>query len=160
MLFTTVQTSTGLIVVFATFVSSYLIICFAKYVQSRWALKQQPRNWLSGASCSQYGAIVLFVLWWVWLGLWKKINATIIKYYSEYLLLDKDTWLEIRGIMMVFSMKLTSLLADLPGLNLPGFSAYFGYMFCPGNVLFGPWISFEHYMMQVNFPTRKVCEFI
>uniref|UniRef100_A0AAR5PWV8 Protein-serine O-palmitoleoyltransferase porcupine n=1 Tax=Dendroctonus ponderosae TaxID=77166 RepID=A0AAR5PWV8_DENPD len=142
MLFTTVQSSTGLIVVFVTFLSSFFIICFNKYVQSRWALKQQPeakkttRSWLSCASCSQYGSIVLFVL-------------------CEYLLLEKETWLEIRGIMMVFSMKLTSLIADLPGPNLPGLSAYFGYMFCPGNILFGPWISFEHYMMQVNFPTRK-----
>ncbi|KAH1030042.1 hypothetical protein HUJ05_003180 [Dendroctonus ponderosae] len=51
-----------------------------------------------------------------------------LQHESEYLLLEKETWLEIRGIMMVFSMKLTSLIADLPGPNLPGLSAYFGFL--------------------------------
>lgn len=76
--------------------------------------------------------------------------------FSQYLVLDKDTWLEIRGVMMVFSMKLISTVTDLPPCEFPSFCQYLGYMFCGANVLFGPWISFEHYMTLVKYPTRKV----
>ncbi|XP_066152870.1 protein-serine O-palmitoleoyltransferase porcupine isoform X2 [Euwallacea fornicatus] len=75
--------------------------------------------------------------------------------YSQHVFLEKETWLEIRGIMMIFSMKLISTVADLPLQNFPNFIQYCGYMFCGGNVLFGPWISYEHYLMQAKFPTKK-----
>ncbi|CAG9760172.1 unnamed protein product [Ceutorhynchus assimilis] len=143
MLVTTMQSTTGLIVIFSTFILAYVPLFCMKYVQSgihsgENYSNQQTTNSCSGISATLilYGLIAMSVLF-------------------EYVLLDKEISLEIRGVMMVFSMKFISLVADLPAPNLPSFPEYFGYVFCSGNILFGPWISFEQYMLQVNFPTQK-----
>ncbi|XP_066152869.1 protein-serine O-palmitoleoyltransferase porcupine isoform X1 [Euwallacea fornicatus] len=138
MLLTTVQSNTGLIVVFASVLLSYAIVKYYRFSILRGHFEQDISNLKNRIHVPvvQYALIATFLLF-------------------QHVFLEKETWLEIRGIMMIFSMKLISTVADLPLQNFPNFIQYCGYMFCGGNVLFGPWISYEHYLMQAKFPTKK-----
>lgn len=80
--------------------------------------------------------------------------------FSQYFLLDSDIWQKIRGPIMIFSMKFISLADDIEnGSNLPSFLQYFGYLFCGANILFGPWISYEHYKSLYLDTPKKVRNF-
>ena len=48
----------------------------------------------------------------------------------------------------MLSMKVIGIAFDLSNGNMiafPNIFAYFGYNFCVGTVIFGPWISFSEY---------------
>ena len=36
--------------------------------------------------------------------------------------------------------------------NLPTVLEYLGYVFCPGNCVFGPWIKYEEYLRLFKYP--------
>lgn len=64
------------------------------------------------------------------------------------ILLDKVVWHSIRGAQIVLSMKIIGVAFDLSNgsmIEFPSIFAYFGYNFCVGTVIFGPWISFSEY---------------
>ncbi|XP_050314274.1 protein-serine O-palmitoleoyltransferase porcupine isoform X2 [Anthonomus grandis grandis] len=141
MLIANISSQVGLLIVLSTIYLSSIIIIYRKYnYLSRATGKSiqdkdvKPKYF--NPSVVQSCFILFFIL-------------------CEYLLLDRKTWLEIRGIMMVFSMKLISLVTDLQPEQFPSFIEYLGYMFNSGNVLFGPWISFEHYTMLLKYPPKK-----
>nr|CAI5837985.1 unnamed protein product [Callosobruchus analis] len=75
----------------------------------------------------------------------------------QYKLLDQETWMEIRGIVMIFSMKMISLVDDIERGSLlsPSFMKFFGYTFSGANIVFGPWMSFNDYMLIYLHPTKK-----
>lgn len=63
-------------------------------------------------------------------------------------LLDRVVWHSIRGAQIVLSMKIIGIAFDLSNgsmIEFPSIFAYFGYNFCVGTVIFGPWISFSEY---------------
>ncbi|VEN59918.1 unnamed protein product [Callosobruchus maculatus] len=65
--------------------------------------------------------------------------------------------MEIRGIVMIFSMKMISLVDDIERgfLLIPSFTEFFGYVFSGSNILFGPWMSFQDYILIYLQPTKK-----
>ncbi|XP_060592871.1 protein-serine O-palmitoleoyltransferase porcupine-like [Ruditapes philippinarum] len=63
-------------------------------------------------------------------------------------LMDKTVWHSIRGAQIILSMKIIGLAFDLSTgamIEFPSVFAFFGYNFCVGTVIFGPWISFSEY---------------
>ncbi|XP_054711221.1 protein-serine O-palmitoleoyltransferase porcupine-like [Uloborus diversus] len=66
----------------------------------------------------------------------------------ELFFAEKSLWHRIRGSQMLLSMKLISLAFDtqFSGNDLPPVIACFGFLFHPGTVIFGPWISYSSYM--------------
>lgn len=67
---------------------------------------------------------------------------------SGELLIDGSDWMACRGVFMVGTMKLLSLAQDSETFDIP---SYLGYMYCPTNVIFGPWMSFEEYFGRNSF---------
>ncbi|KAL1493059.1 hypothetical protein ABEB36_011198 [Hypothenemus hampei] len=129
-LFTTIQSMIGLMIVIISLSVCYFIIAALKKLRTPIERKNSAPF---GAAFIQYFLISIFVLF-------------------EYMILDRTVWLEIRGIMMVFAMKLISIVSDA---EYPGFLQYNGYMFCCANILNGPWISYNHYLMQAKYPPEK-----
>lgn len=94
----------------------------------------------------------------------QRINFNIIQYclivvlvLCQYYFLDSECWMEIRGPMMIFSMKLISISDDMQKfqMSIPTFTSYFGYIFSGANIMFGPWIPFSEYYMAFSKPTKK-----
>lgn len=76
---------------------------------------------------------------------------------SEYFLIEPETWMQIRGIVMVLIMKVISLVDDIEKFGvMPNFVQYCGYTLSGANIMFGPWISFSDYLNFSEKPTRKV----
>ena len=53
---------------------------------------------------------------------------------------------------MLLSMRMISLAFDYGRgaiINLPNIAEFMGYSFHVGTVLFGPWVSYEHYYRSV-----------
>jgi hypothetical protein len=50
----------------------------------------------------------------------------------------------VSGAQIMLSMKVIGLGFDVSSgvIALPSFTEYLAYLFCAGNVIFGPWISF------------------
>lgn len=68
------------------------------------------------------------------------------KCFRGEFIVEEEDWLQCRGIYMVSAMKILSLSANVTDEpRIPRILDFFGYMLCPGTVLFGPWISFEEY---------------
>ena len=68
--------------------------------------------------------------------------------YSHYGLALSVKLYVLPGAQIVLSMKIIGIAFDLSNGNLiefPSIFAYFGYNFCVGTVIFGPWISFSEY---------------
>ncbi|KAK7588211.1 hypothetical protein V9T40_005456 [Parthenolecanium corni] len=67
------------------------------------------------------------------------------------------SWARVRNVQMLIVMKLISLISNLHDkrIQLPSFTEFFGYLFCVGNCIFGPWIDFSSYM-DLFRPTRKL----
>lgn len=97
-----------------------------------------PTRYLNGSKFVKCGTVIVLVL-------------------CQYILLELDTWMEIRGIIMIFTMKLISLLDDIDNklTSHPSFIQYFGYMCCGSNIMFGPWISFTEYLLLFKIRTIK-----
>lgn len=66
----------------------------------------------------------------------------------ELFFAEKIMWHRIRGSQMLLSMKLISLAFDTGSVEkvMPPPIATFGYLFHPGTVIFGPWVSYSTYI--------------
>lgn len=86
-----------------------------------------------------------------------KCITIVVLVLCQYILFEIDTWMEVRGIIMVFTMKLISLVDDIDKniISNLSFVQYFGYMCCGSNIMFGPWISFTEYHLLFRMPTIK-----
>ena len=76
---------------------------------------------------------------------------------SELLIVENEDWHRIRGAQMVVVM--ISIGFDLDqGLipSLPAVWQYAGYLFHPGSVIFGPWISFREYNTLLKLKKNKL----
>ncbi|KAG5872959.1 hypothetical protein JTB14_022158 [Gonioctena quinquepunctata] len=141
-LITILQSSEGKIVILLFFTQTYFLLHIGCYIQSKYdpldRYNVDKIRYLSNSNIVKYSLVTLLVL-------------------CQYLLLEKDTWMEIRGIVMIFSMKLISLADDIDkGVTVfPTFPRYFGYIFCGSNIMFGPWISFQEYIVMYHHPTKK-----
>lgn len=106
--------------------------------------------------CSKYWPYCLSVLCTTYLIVRWDRNKKNIKYfffnfcciYSEFYFPNNETWTEIRGLHMIIAMKVISIAFDVKKgtiKSLPNLIEYSGYMWCPSNCLFGPWVSFNTY---------------
>eukprot|EP00057_Strongylocentrotus_purpuratus_P007725 XP_011662199.1 PREDICTED: protein-cysteine N-palmitoyltransferase porcupine [Strongylocentrotus purpuratus] len=71
----------------------------------------------------------------------------------ELFLADPISWHKVRGAQMILMMKVISVGFDLDQgtlSSLPGPLEYFGYTFCVGTSIFGPWVSFTSYMAMLQ----------
>lgn len=66
----------------------------------------------------------------------------------ELITTDSTTWHKIRGIQMVAAMKIISIAFDqsTEGVGRVPIQNYLGYIFCPANLIYGPWISYRDYL--------------
>lgn len=84
----------------------------------------------------------------------------------EFLESDFKKWHQIRGSLLITTMKLISLAFDVdanrvvPSKNnashhraKPGVLETFGYLLCPANCIMGPWVSFNDYLAAFE-PSR------
>ena len=65
-------------------------------------------------------------------------------------LVDAEAWHQAMGPQIVLCMKILSLEFDLESGTVkqdPDVDAVLGYLFHPGTVVFGPWVSFTEYQM-------------
>lgn len=72
---------------------------------------------------------------------------------GEYFSDNPKHWHQIRGMVLMLSMKIISIAFDCDrGVlkSLPNPITYFGYMFHQGTLLFGPWISIVNYKNSVE----------
>ena len=72
---------------------------------------------------------------------------------------DPEEWHQIRGAQMMISMKLISIVSDLDDQNEygnPSIIEVCGYALFPGNIVFGPWISFQEYKRILKDCTKMV----
>ncbi|KAJ8980574.1 hypothetical protein NQ317_018701 [Molorchus minor] len=115
--------------------------------------------------------LICFILSYFLLHLGSNINkikylnhANAVKYQlvtslvlCEYFLLEEEIWMEIRGIIMIFVMKIISLAEDIDReiTDFPTVFQYFGYTFSGCNIMFGPWISFQEYIFLYKHPSQK-----
>lgn len=74
--------------------------------------------------------------------------------------IDRTVWHSIRGAQIILSMKVIGIAFDLSNgtiIEFPNLFVYFGYNFCVGTVIFGPWISFheyKHILLQHRRPMK------
>nr|XP_054750960.1 protein-serine O-palmitoleoyltransferase porcupine-like [Lytechinus pictus] len=71
----------------------------------------------------------------------------------ELFVADPVSWHKVRGAQMILLMKVISVGFDLDqGIlsSLPDIFEYFGYTFCVGTCIFGPWVSFSNYMAMLQ----------
>ncbi|XP_018566569.1 protein-serine O-palmitoleoyltransferase porcupine [Anoplophora glabripennis] len=142
LLISSLESTKGKLLIFIFFTQSYFLLHLGRAIQNKYdPVQKQDINkvrYLGNSNIIKYILITTLVL-------------------CEYYLLEPSTWLEIRGIVMVFTMKLISLVDDMDKgvTSFPKFSRYFGYIFCGANIMFGPWISFQDYNVMYHHPTRK-----
>lgn len=74
------------------------------------------------------------------------------------LFVAKSNWHKIRGSQMVLVMKIISLAFDIDsGLtHLPSVPEQLGYFFCPGTLIFGPWVSYNEHRAILENPATLV----
>uniref|UniRef100_A0A1B6EDG5 Protein-serine O-palmitoleoyltransferase porcupine n=1 Tax=Clastoptera arizonana TaxID=38151 RepID=A0A1B6EDG5_9HEMI len=98
--------------------------------------------------------IGLSILFYLFNILYRKTRGPIISIICFIILVltelssDNEQWPRIRGVEMLIVMKIISLAFDLDSgivKEFPNMTSYFGYILCPGNVVFGPWVSFNVY---------------
>lgn len=78
------------------------------------------------------------------------------KCFSEFYFPLPEAWHETRGLHMIVAMKIISVAFDMKKgtiKTLLGPVEYYGYMLCPSNCLFGPWISLHTYRSAFNCNT-------
>lgn len=64
-------------------------------------------------------------------------------------------WLKIKSVVMVAMMKVISLAFEMNDpkskhQNIPSILEYSGYIWCPGNSVLGPWISYKDYVERFH----------
>ncbi|XP_033105518.1 protein-serine O-palmitoleoyltransferase porcupine-like [Anneissia japonica] len=75
--------------------------------------------------------------------------------FWEFFIADPKEWHRIRGVQMVLVMKLISLAFDLDSgvvKEMPDIIEFYSYVFFPGTVIYGPWMSFSTYTKLANIP--------
>ncbi|KAJ8930865.1 hypothetical protein NQ314_016285 [Rhamnusium bicolor] len=136
------ESTSGKVLILIFLTQSYFLLHLGCMIQSKYDPIQKYNinkiRYLSNSNIIKYSLITALVL-------------------CEYFLLEAETWLEIRGIIMVFTMKLISLAEDVDKgvTSFPTFFRYFGYIFCGANIMFGPWISFQEYIVLYHHPRQK-----
>ncbi|KAJ8923540.1 hypothetical protein NQ315_010118 [Exocentrus adspersus] len=141
LLLSCLESTKGKILIVVFFAQSYFLLHLGCMIQNKYDPVEKYNinkiRYLSNSNVVKYSLITVLVF--------------------EYYLLETSTWFEIRGIVMVFAMKLISLAEDMDKgvTNFPTFFRYFGYIFCGGNIMFGPWISFQEYIVSYHHPTQK-----
>ncbi|KAJ8941905.1 hypothetical protein NQ318_001760 [Aromia moschata] len=134
--------TTGKILILTFFIHSYFLLHLGCFLENKYNPIQKSSaskvRYLSSSNVLKYILITSLVL-------------------CEYLLLEPETWLEARGVVMIFAMKLISLADDIDNgiTSFPTASRYFGYIFCGANIMFGPWTSFQEYVVLYHRPTQK-----
>lgn len=76
-------------------------------------------------------------------------------YFSEILDTDVSTWHRMRGTQMIAAMKIISIGFDIDLEKMkraPDFLEFWGYVLCPGNVVMGPWASYNEYLLIYQRP--------
>ncbi|KAH3816357.1 hypothetical protein DPMN_117872 [Dreissena polymorpha] len=76
----------------------------------------------------------------------------------EYFI-QSTVWHSIRGAQIILSMKVIGIAFDLTNgsiIEFPDVFAFFGYNFCVGTVIFGPWISFQEYKHILSQHRRPI----
>ncbi|XP_062550987.1 protein-serine O-palmitoleoyltransferase porcupine isoform X2 [Armigeres subalbatus] len=72
----------------------------------------------------------------------------------ELLERDPKIWHHIRGVLMIAVMKSISLAMDTKAdrslRDRISIISYLGYICCPANCIFGPWISFNEYLNNIT----------
>lgn len=70
----------------------------------------------------------------------------------ELITTNATAWHKIRGIQMIAAMKLISLAFDhcSEGLGKVPVQNFMGYIFCPANLIYGPWISYKDHCNSLN----------
>ncbi|XP_065559932.1 protein-serine O-palmitoleoyltransferase porcupine-like isoform X2 [Artemia franciscana] len=69
---------------------------------------------------------------------------------GELFIVASQDWHTIRGAQMLISMKVISIGFDIDSnhlLSVPMPMDFFGYIFCVGTIIFGPWTRFSDYAM-------------
>ncbi|XP_045464121.1 protein-serine O-palmitoleoyltransferase porcupine [Harmonia axyridis] len=75
---------------------------------------------------------------------------------SEHFLIEKEIFITIRGILMIFVMKILHLLDETrERANYPNILQYLGYTVCGANILFGPWMTYQDYKGLYYEPKKK-----
>lgn len=95
-----------------------------------------------------------------------KINTSFVfSGFREFLEADVKKWHQIRGGLLITTMKLISLAFDVETNRVngkftsnikyskPGFLETFGYLLSPANCVMGPWVSFNDYLAAFE-PSR------
>ncbi|XP_062587954.1 protein-serine O-palmitoleoyltransferase porcupine-like [Saccostrea cucullata] len=104
----------------------YLLVCAVSVYVILLVTSWEARN-LAGVTVAAY--IFLFIV------------------ICELFVVDEKIWHSIRGAQIMLSMKLIGLGFDITSgvTPLPAFTDYMAYIFCAGNVIFGPWMSFQDF---------------
>ncbi|XP_018328743.1 protein-serine O-palmitoleoyltransferase porcupine isoform X2 [Agrilus planipennis] len=68
---------------------------------------------------------------------------------------NSDTWIQLRGFFMIACMKIISFTSDLQRGEEYRSVLFFGYILCPANCLFGPWVSVGEYKTLYKNPGKK-----
>ncbi|XP_067832354.1 protein-serine O-palmitoleoyltransferase porcupine-like [Heptranchias perlo] len=83
------------------------------------------------------------------------LSVTILIYLlmGEMHMVDTVSWHKMRGAQMIVAMKAISLGFDLDQGSvgaMPSPAEFMGYIYFVGTVIFGPWISFNTYLLAVE----------
>lgn len=66
--------------------------------------------------------------------------------FCEFFGPDREAWLKMRSVVMIAMMKIISLACEVhKSKEVPSLLEYNGYLWCPANVVLGPWMSFKEY---------------
>jgi len=90
--------------------------------------------------------------------MYSKINRNP-NYFSEHYLNVVNSWQTTKSAHMLMSMKGIAILFDYQSNELdtfPSIFEYTGYMLCAGNVIFGPFLTFQEYRNAFLFPVKWV----
>ena len=82
-------------------------------------------------------------------GIFISLGTVFLILITEMLYSNPTVWNRIRGILLLMSMKIISVLIDCDRkkrTSFPSMMEYLGYCFHPGTVAFGPWISLQQYV--------------
>lgn len=113
------------------------------------------------ASISKYSTVIITIVLLIYLTaryIWIRCskvefnilhsNINLLFVFSE-LIFEGPSWARIRNVQMLLTMKIISLVFDLKkntALKRPSFIQFFGYIFCVGNCVFGPWVNYSSYL--------------
>nr|CAB3265047.1 protein-cysteine N-palmitoyltransferase porcupine [Phallusia mammillata] len=80
-------------------------------------------------------------------GLLTSLAAVFCIVFGELLFSDPHLWNRLRGVLLLVAMKIISVAFDFETKRVafPGPLLYFSYIFHPGFLVYGPWISIEDY---------------